>query len=196
MARVVREAVAANHVPPMRSGDRPDSKTEEEVRLRLADEAAVHATSFVPLGSSPDLGRIRDIIALSQAGRIDQILIAVPWSHATLIEQAIVELRRQALPVMLLPDLQSVSHISRPAELAALLVFELKRAALGSSELLMKRTLDASFIAMVALARRSSSVLRIGDRHRAAESRGPSPPAPARVRTTPSSGSSSSGSCG
>lgn len=151
MARVVREAVAANHVPPMRLAVIGlDSKTEEEVRLRLADEAAVHVTSFVPLGATPDLGRLRDIIALSQAGRIDQILIAVPWSHATLIEQAIVELRRQALPVMLLPDLQSVSYISRPAELGPLPVFELKRAALGSSELLMKRTLDVS-IALVAL---------------------------------------------
>lgn len=149
IARAVRETVAANHVPPMRLAViGVDRTTEEAVRRRLADEPSVHVSSYVSLGAVPDLNRLRDVIALSQAGRIDQILVAVPWAHSDVIEQAIVELRKQALPVMLLPDLQSVEYISRPAQLGPLPVFELKRAALGSSELLMKRTLDVCLAAV------------------------------------------------
>ena len=151
IARAVRQTLAANHVPPMRLAIIGIAdETEEAVRHRLSDEPSVHVASYVALGSTPDLGRLRDVIALSHAGRIDQILVAVPWTHSDVIEQAIVELRKQALPVMLLPDLQSVEYISRPAQLGPLPVFELKRAALGPSELLMKRALDVS-IASAAL---------------------------------------------
>jgi putative colanic acid biosysnthesis UDP-glucose lipid carrier transferase len=143
VARIVREAVTSNYIPPMRLAVIGlDDQTEEAVRSRLASETAIEVATFVALGEDADGERLREVVALSQAGRIDQILVAFPWTQASLIERAVVALRRQALPVMLLPDLQSVAYISRPAQLGPLPVFELKRAALGPSDLLLKRTLD------------------------------------------------------
>ncbi len=152
VARVMLQAIETSHLQPSRLAViGATAETETMLRSRIAEDPHLDVVAFVPI---PDDGNVRDgvqqAINLSQAGLIDEILIALPWSRMKDIGPAVSELRKQALPVMLLPDIESVGYISRPVQLGSLPTFELKRAALGPSDLLMKRSLDI-VIALAAL---------------------------------------------
>lgn len=141
---IVKRALERHALPPTRVaviGEVGDS--EGRLRDRLNTQPLVDMANYVTVEAGDDLrSKARDVVALSQAGRIDQILIALPWSRMDDIRSLMTELRSQALPVLLMPDLGSLQFISRPAELGDLPVFDVKRAALSQSDLLMKRGLD------------------------------------------------------
>lgn len=141
---VVKRALESHALPPTRVVAIGEAgPAERALQDRLNAQPLVEMTSYVGVGSGDDLkSKVKDIVALSQAGRIDQILIALPWSRLEDIRSVMAELRNQALPVLLMPDIDSLQFISRPAELGDLPVFDVKRAALSQSDLLLKRCLD------------------------------------------------------
>lgn len=152
VARIVRQAVAQGSLRPARLAVVAVAEDDEvALHARLAADDAIRVSEIVRLRSDDeDLSSVRHVVALSRAGLIDEILIAIPWTRLRQIEQVVALLRAQALPVHVLPDLQDIGYTSRPSQLGDIPVFELKRAALSSSDLLMKRTLDV-LIASAAL---------------------------------------------
>lgn len=152
VARMVRTAAEANLLQPTRTAVIGTQDALEPLRRNhLSDDPSVKLATFVTLDDTHSAqDGLKDLLALSQGGHVDQILIAVPWSQMGTVERLVAGLREQALPVLLLPEMQNAPYISRPAQLGGLPVFELKRAALGQGDLALKRVLDL-MIASVAL---------------------------------------------
>src|SRR5262245_29809050 len=60
-------------------------------------------------------GGMNRVMSLSREHAIDSIVIALPWSRSSEIKSALELLRQQALPVILLPDVQASQFISEPS---------------------------------------------------------------------------------
>ena len=152
VARALWQAIGSAAVAPLRLaviGE--DGETESLVRSRISEDPHLDIVSFVRVTPDTDIAATtKSVIALSQSGNIDEILVALPWSRMSQIENVVSQLRQQALPVLLLPDVKTVDYISRPVQLGVLPTFEVKRSALTTSELFLKRSMDL-FIAVCAL---------------------------------------------
>jgi Undecaprenyl-phosphate glucose phosphotransferase len=83
------------------------------------------------------------VMSLSRERSIDSIAIALPWSRSAEIKAALAQLRQQALPVILLPDVQASQFISQPLiSFSEIPAYVIKREALSPTEQLNKRVLD------------------------------------------------------
>lgn len=144
VARALWQAIDSAAVAPLRLAViGADGDTETLVRSRVSEDPHLDVVSYVRLTSEVDFAdTIRSVITQSQNGQIDEILVALPWSRMKQIEAVVSQLRQQALPVLLLPDVETVGYISRPVQLGALPTFEVKRSALTPSELFLKRSMD------------------------------------------------------
>jgi Undecaprenyl-phosphate glucose phosphotransferase len=146
---IVQQAIDRNYMRPPRIAVIGEGEAcENSLRERIKADNAVQIAEYVALSKGDEA--VKHVVALSQAGLIDEIVIALPWTRMDDVESIVSTLRRQALPVHLLPDLQALDYMSRPSQLGSLPVFELKRAALNPRDLLLKRTFDI-VIASVAL---------------------------------------------
>lgn len=126
---------------------------DPELDRRLAADPSLQVVGFLPIDSVTSAnGAVQEALNLSSAGRIDQVLISLPWARFPEIEQTVQGLRQQALPVVLLPEPASLPYISRPTEIAAIPAFELKRAALSASERFWKRGTDILVAGLALLA--------------------------------------------
>jgi putative colanic acid biosysnthesis UDP-glucose lipid carrier transferase len=95
------------------------------------------------------------VMSLSREHSIDTIIVALPWSRSDEIKAALTALRQQALPVILLPDVQVSQFISQPSiSFSDLPAYVIKRQALSPAEQLNKRILDVvvATLALVILA--------------------------------------------
>jgi undecaprenyl-phosphate galactose phosphotransferase/putative colanic acid biosynthesis UDP-glucose lipid carrier transferase len=82
-------------------------------------------------------------MSLSREHAIDSIVIALPWSRSAEITSALALLRQQALPVILLPDVQASQFISEPLiSFSEMPAYVIKREALSQAEQVNKRILD------------------------------------------------------
>ena len=144
VARALWQAIDSAAVAPLRLAViGAEGETENVVRARVSEDPHLDVVSYVRLTGEADFdAAIQSVIAQSQNGQIDEILVALPWSRMTQIETVVSQLRQQALPVLLLPDVKTVDYISRPVQLGVLPTFEVKRSALTSSELMLKRSMD------------------------------------------------------
>ena len=128
-------------------------RARHEVSLEPSQFCVVE-TLEVCSNSNPVSAVLNRAIKLSREESIDAILIAMPWSKTAELENILAHLRQQALPVMLLPDLQTSLYISQPAvALSDLPAYVIKRAALSPSEQNVKRVIDiiVTVLALVAL---------------------------------------------
>ncbi len=144
VARVLWQAIDSSRVAPLRLAViGAGGETESVVRSRVAEDPHLDVVSYVRVPAEGDLTSVlKTVITQSQNGAIDEILVALPWKQMNQIDAVVSHLRQQALPVLLLPDVETVNYISRPVQLGSLPTFEVKRSALTQSELLAKRTLD------------------------------------------------------
>ncbi|MHB2166132.1 undecaprenyl-phosphate glucose phosphotransferase [Alsobacter sp. R-9] len=116
---------------------------EQTVKDHLASVPQAKLIDCLRIDGENDVqAAVRDAVRMSQQGRIDAILIGLPWTRMDLIKSIEDGLRQQALPVVLLTDIESMALIARPIQYGAIPAFELKRAALGPADLFWKRALD------------------------------------------------------
>ncbi|MCZ8099883.1 MAG: undecaprenyl-phosphate glucose phosphotransferase [Burkholderiales bacterium] len=144
VARALWQAIDSASVAPLKLAViGADGETESLVRARVAEDPHLDVVSYVRLSAEADCSAtIQSVLTQSQNGQIDEILVALPWARMKQIETVVAQLRQQALPVLLLPDVETVGYISRPVQLGTLPTFEVKRSALSSSELFLKRSMD------------------------------------------------------
>jgi undecaprenyl-phosphate galactose phosphotransferase/putative colanic acid biosynthesis UDP-glucose lipid carrier transferase len=94
-------------------------------------------------GSKAFSGAMNRVMSLSREHAIDSIVIALPWSRSAEITSALALLRQQALPVILLPDVQASQFISEPLiSFSEMPAYVIKREALSQTEQVNKRILD------------------------------------------------------
>jgi putative colanic acid biosynthesis UDP-glucose lipid carrier transferase len=154
VARALWRAMESSTIAPLRIAViGAEGQTETLVREKIADDPHLDVVSFVRVPNDGNFAPlIQSVVTQSQNAQIDEILVALPWSRMHQIETVISQLRQQALPVLLLPDVNTVGYISRPMQLGALPTFEVKRSALSRSELFLKRSMDLVIASFALLA--------------------------------------------
>jgi undecaprenyl-phosphate galactose phosphotransferase/putative colanic acid biosynthesis UDP-glucose lipid carrier transferase len=86
---------------------------------------------------------LESALALGRERKADAFLIAIPWSRASLIGIVMKTLRQQALPVLLLPDLNASQFVSKPVvSLSNMPAYVIKREPLTPAEQMKKRIFD------------------------------------------------------
>jgi Undecaprenyl-phosphate glucose phosphotransferase len=98
---------------------------------------------------------VPEVLRYVRQSQLDEIILAIPWSNAPLIEAISAELRALPIPVRLVPDPVIGRLLERPIlELGPVKVVELQRAPLTASQRAVKQALDIAFagIASVLLA--------------------------------------------
>ncbi len=84
----------------------------------------------VPATSSnvPVLGNLSALISMIRDGRIDQVVVALPWSAETRLQQIVSRLALTPVKIRLAPDLASFAFVRRPlvmlGELPVMTLFE------------------------------------------------------------------------
>jgi Undecaprenyl-phosphate glucose phosphotransferase len=113
--------------------------------------------------------RLREVVRYVREKKVDEVLVALPWSRPDLIAQVETELRMLPIPVKLVPDLMASRVLKRPLfELGPTKAVELQRAPLSVTQRYLKRLMDqvlagaglfilAPFIAVIAGAIRLES---------------------------------------
>jgi Undecaprenyl-phosphate glucose phosphotransferase len=96
-----------------------------------------------PAYSGPPASRVREILPYVRNRQVDEIVLAMPWSQAALIDQVANELRALPIPVRLMPDPIAGRFLERPIlDFGPSKVIELQRAPLSLRQRLVKRTMD------------------------------------------------------
>ncbi len=103
--------------------------------------------------------RLRDMlqeaIRTAQSGRVEEILLAIPWDQRRLIDSIVAVLRVVPIPIRLAPDRSIEGLLHKPRkEIGSTWVVDLHRGPLTLSECAIKRTFDIvlSSLALVTLA--------------------------------------------
>ena len=134
-----------------------ESAEINRARLQLEKSSSdIAITECLELGVGSGTRTFTDVMnrvmALSRDHLIDSIVVALPWSRSAEIKEILALLRQQALPVILLPDIQVSQFISQPSvSFSDVPAYVIKRQALSPSEQTNKRILDV-VVATVALA--------------------------------------------
>jgi undecaprenyl-phosphate galactose phosphotransferase/putative colanic acid biosynthesis UDP-glucose lipid carrier transferase len=93
--------------------------------------------------NSVSASALESALALGRERKTDAFLIAIPWSRAALIGVVMQALRQQALPVLLLPDLNASQFVSKPVvSLSNMPAYVIKREPLTPAEQMKKRIFD------------------------------------------------------
>jgi Undecaprenyl-phosphate glucose phosphotransferase len=128
-------------------GDRSEG-SPGDLGLALKRHGYSLASCFMFGGSGqPADGRAdlpwQEISDLCQAGKVDEVMLAVPWSDVERIEETMHELRRLPIPVRLLPDRAAWSLMRQPmADIGLTRTIELQREPLSWRERIFKRAFD------------------------------------------------------
>jgi Undecaprenyl-phosphate glucose phosphotransferase len=113
--------------------------------------------------------RLREVVRFVREARIDEILLALPWSRPEEIERVESELRILPVPVRLVPDRLTGRVLEHPLfDLGPVKVVELQRAPLSAAQRYLKSCMDQlaaaiglfflmPFMAVIALAIRLES---------------------------------------
>jgi Undecaprenyl-phosphate glucose phosphotransferase len=103
--------------------------------------------------------RLRDMLSeairTAQSGRVDEILLAIPWDQRRLIDSIVAILRVVPIPIRLAPDRSIEGLLHKPrTEIGSTWVVDLHRGPLTWSECAIKRTFDIalSSLALITLA--------------------------------------------
>lgn len=100
-------------------------------------------------------GMLSEAIRTAQSGRVDEILLAIPWDQRRLIDSIVAVLRVVPIPVRLAPDRSIEGLLHKPRkEIGSTWVIDLHRGPLTWSECAVKRTFDIVFssLALIILA--------------------------------------------
>jgi Undecaprenyl-phosphate glucose phosphotransferase len=93
--------------------------------------------------SGPAAARVREILPYVRNRQVDEIVLAMPWGQAALIDQVANELRALPIPVRLMPDPIAGRFLECPIlDLGPSKVIELQRAPLSVRQRAVKRTMD------------------------------------------------------
>lgn len=98
---------------------------------------------------------LREAIRTAQSGRVEEILLAIPWDQRRLIDQIVAVLRVVPIPIRLAPDRSIEGLLHKPRkEIGSTWVVDLHRGPLTWSECAIKRTFDIvlSSLALITLA--------------------------------------------
>ena len=103
--------------------------------------------------------RLRDmlgeVVRAAQSGRVEEILLAVPWDQRRLIDSIVTALRVVPIPIRLAPDRSIEELLHKPRkEIGSTWVVDLHRGPLTLSECAIKRAFDIvlSSVALITLA--------------------------------------------
>src|SRR3954471_11030699 len=103
--------------------------------------------------------RLRDMLSeairTAQSGRVEEILLAIPWNQRRLIDSIVAVLRVVPIPIRLAPDRSIEGLLHKPRkEIGSTWVVDLHRGPLTLSECAIKRTFDIvlSSVALITLA--------------------------------------------
>ena len=103
--------------------------------------------------------RLRDMLSeairTAQSGRVEEILLAIPWNQRRLINSIVAVLRVVPIPIRLAPDRSIEGLLHKPRkEIGSTWVVDLHRGPLTLSECAIKRTFDIvlSSVALITLA--------------------------------------------
>ncbi len=117
----------------------------------------VVASDFETAGGMSE--RLRDMLSeairTAQSGRVEEILLAIPWDQRRLIDSIVAVLRVVPIPIRLAPDRSIEGLLHKPRkEIGSTWVVDLHRGPLTLTECAIKRTFDIvlSSIALVTLA--------------------------------------------
>jgi Undecaprenyl-phosphate glucose phosphotransferase len=98
---------------------------------------------------------LNQVIRTAQSGRVEEILLAIPWDQRRLIDSIVATLRIVPIPIRLAPDraIEEILHKPRK-EIGSTWVVDLHRGPLTWSECAIKRTFDIvlSSLALITLA--------------------------------------------
>jgi Undecaprenyl-phosphate glucose phosphotransferase len=98
---------------------------------------------------------VREILRYVRNRQVDEIIVALPWSNAALIDNVASELRALPTPVKLMPDPIVARFLEHPiVDLGPAKVIELQRAPLTNMQRALKRTMDVvmATLGMIVLA--------------------------------------------
>jgi Undecaprenyl-phosphate glucose phosphotransferase len=98
---------------------------------------------------------LSEAIRTAQSGRVDEILLAIPWDQRRLIDSIVAILRVVPIPIRLAPDRSIEGLLHKPrTEIGSTWVVDLHRGPLTWSECAIKRTFDIalSSLALITLA--------------------------------------------
>ena len=157
VARICAFVVASGMIKPIRVGligVNDDTESGDAVATLEAQGYSVVSRFFLPLddewlAGDPDGAesgrhrRLREITRLLRNRQVDEIFIAIPWHHQSLIEEIESELRALPLPVKLVPDNVTERLLRRPVlDLGQTKAVELQRAPLSGTQRKLKRAMD------------------------------------------------------
>ena len=100
-------------------------------------------------------GMLSDAIRTAQSGRVEEILLAIPWNQRRLIDSIVAVLRVVPIPIRLAPDRSIEGLLHKPRkEIGSTWVVDLHRGPLTLSECAIKRAFDIvlSSVALITLA--------------------------------------------
>jgi Undecaprenyl-phosphate glucose phosphotransferase len=98
---------------------------------------------------------LREAIRTAQSGRVEEILLAIPWNQRRLIDSIVAVLRVVPIPIRLAPDRSIEGLLHKPRkEIGSTWVVDLHRGPLTWSECAIKRAFDIalSSLALITLA--------------------------------------------
>jgi Undecaprenyl-phosphate glucose phosphotransferase len=92
--------------------------------------------------------RMREVVAYAQSARLDEIMLAVPWSDVTLLDEVTAHLEVLPIPVKLMPDMAVSRLLAQPLyELGETKAVELQHAPLSLAQCITKQAIDRSLAA-------------------------------------------------
>ncbi len=103
-----------------------------------------------PLPGTPFLGGLDALVGMVRAGRIDQVIIAVPWSAEQRLQQIVAALSVTPVRIRLAPDLASFAFAQRPIVLLGdLPVMTLFERPISGIDSVVKRIEDLVLLALL-----------------------------------------------
>ena len=148
IARALNTGFVRGLLQPQRCALLGDAVELQRARLQLEKSSSdIAITECIEISdgcnSRTFASAMNRVMSLSRQHSIDSIVIALPWSQSADIKAALAQLRQQALPVVLLPDVQASQFISQPSiSFSELPAYVIKREALSAAEQTNKRILD------------------------------------------------------
>jgi undecaprenyl-phosphate galactose phosphotransferase/putative colanic acid biosynthesis UDP-glucose lipid carrier transferase len=131
-------------------------------RLRRCGYRPIESFLILPSDFDADSGmseRVRNVLSEAirtvQSGRVDEILLAIPWDQRRLIDSIVAILRVVPIPIRLAPDRSIEGLLHKPrTEIGSTWVVDLHRGPLTWSECAIKRAFDIalSSLALITLA--------------------------------------------
>ena len=104
-------------------------------------------------GDVPVLGNLSALVSMIRDGRIDQVIVALPWSAEARLQQVVSRLALTPVKIRLAPDLASFAFTRRPVVLLGEMpVMTLFERPISGADALMKAIEDRVLAALIVLA--------------------------------------------